>query len=137
MSMKPSKPNRFDLFPAVIIILLGILSLLLGSRLLAGNGSALTAEISIDGVITKTYVLPSLPEQGLTLTLENSGETLAVLLERDGVSVVSSTCSGHDCVRTGKITKAGRSIICLPARIVITLINGGAKEDAGIDIYAG
>lgn len=131
--MKPSEPNRHDLIPAVLIVLLAVLSLIMGGRLLGGRGNVLTAEISLNGTVKNTYVLSALPEQGKALTLENNGETLSVLLERDGVSVLDSTCRGHDCVKTGKITRSGRSIVCLPGRIVIML----KGAETGIDIYAG
>lgn len=133
--MKLSEPNRHDLIPAAVIVLLTVLALVCGRRLLAGGGGALTAEISVNGRREGAYVLSSLPASGKTLTLTGSGVTLEVLLERDGVSVLGSDCPGHDCVKTGKITAAGRSIVCLPGRIVITL--RGAANDTGIDIYAG
>lgn len=133
--MKSSKPNRHDLIPCALILLLAVLSLVLGSRLLGGSGDVLTAEIAVNGTVTETYILSALPEQGRSLTLENNGVTMNVLLERSGVSVLDATCRGNDCVKTGKITKAGRSIVCLPGRIVITL--RGTDADTGIDIYAG
>ena len=37
------------------------------------------------------------------------------------VSVVSSDCPGGDCMHTGVIRKGGQSIVCMPARTVITL----------------
>ena len=131
--MKPSEPNRFDLIPAILIVLLGVSALVFGGRLLAGSGDTLMAEISLNGAVTDTYMLPSLPEEGITLTLNGNGETLTVLLDKTGATVLDSTCAGHDCVKTGKITRAGRSIVCLPSRIVITL----KGADNGIDIYAG
>ena len=133
--MKCFKPNLHDLIPAVAVILLAALSVLFAGRLLGGSGDTLTAEITRGGAETEYYVLSSLPEEGLSLTLENNGHTLSVLLERDGVTVLGSTCAGHDCMKTGKITKAGRSIICLPGRISIALTGRAAGEE--IDIYAG
>lgn len=134
--MKPSKPNRFDLIPAALIVLFAVLAVVISGRLIGGNGGPLFVEICCSGDACGTYVLSSVPEDGKRLTLENNGETLEVLLEKDGVTVLSSTCSGHDCVNTGKITRPGRSIVCLPGRIVITLCGGTAGQDE-IDIYAG
>ena len=39
------------------------------------------------------------------------------------VSITHSTCPGEDCVHTGKISSAGRSIVCLPNRVEIRLTN--------------
>ena len=45
-----------------------------------------------------------------------------------GVRVETSDCPTQDCVHTGTITRAGQSIVCLPARIIIQL-QGGAQAD--------
>ena len=42
--------------------------------------------------------------------------------------VEQSDCPSQDCVHTGTITRAGQSIVCLPAQIVVHL--EGASEDA-------
>ena len=41
-----------------------------------------------------------------------------------------------DCVHTGRITRSGQSIVCLPARIVIQLTGGQPDGDA-VDIVIG
>ena len=46
---------------------------------------------------------------------------LTVTLTKDGVSVTESDCPGQDCVHTGRITRAGQSIVCLPEQVVVTL----------------
>ena len=66
-------------------------------------------EISVEG------------EGGFTLTLSVSSGT---------VRVVQASCRDHLCVKTGAISKEGRSIICLPARVIITIEGGdGSDED--------
>lgn len=54
-----------------------------------------------------------------------------LLLENDGVTVTSSDCPDKVCVETGKITRAGQSIVCLPAHISIE-IQGSAAELDGV-----
>ena len=39
-------------------------------------------------------------------------------------------CPTQDCVHTGTITRAGQSIVCLPARIIIRLEGGTVDKDA-------
>lgn len=134
--MKPIKPNRHDIVPVFLVLLLAgaaaAFSLGLFSR-----GGTLTAVISAGGTEIGAYVLSSLPAEGKTLTVENNGVTLTVFLERDGISVTDSDCAGHDCVRTGKIKKAGRSIVCLPGKIVLSLEGTAADSGPGLDMIAG
>ena len=51
------------------------------------------------------------------------GEYLNVIEIQDRkVSVISSDCPGEDCVHTGAISGAGRSIVCLPNRVEIRIV---------------
>ena len=47
-----------------------------------------------------------------------------------GVRVEEADCPTQDCVHTGTITRAGQSIVCLPARIIIRLEGGPVDKDA-------
>ena len=44
------------------------------------------------------------------------------------VAVVRSNCPGADCVHTGRITQAGRSIVCLPNRVEIRITGENAVD---------
>ena len=48
--------------------------------------------------------------------------------------MAQSDCPGGDCVRTGTITRAGQSIVCLPEQVVVQLT--GASAD-GPDVILG
>ena len=48
------------------------------------------------------------------------------------VSVTKASCKNQVCVRHGKISHTGESIVCLPNRLVVT-IEGGDKEGGGYD----
>lgn len=54
-----------------------------------------------------------------------------LLIESDGVSVISSDCPDKVCVGTGKITRAGQSIVCLPSHISVEL-KGSETELDGV-----
>ena len=74
---------------------------------------------------TETYSLG----EDRRLTLTGNGYTLEIEVKGGAISVVSSDCPGCDCVRTGAVSKAGSSIVCIPAGIVIT-VGGGGDYDA-------
>ena len=48
------------------------------------------------------------------------------------VSVTKASCKNQVCVRHGKISHTGESIVCLPNRLVVT-IEGGDREGGGYD----
>ena len=58
---------------------------------------------------------------------------LILCLESDGVSVTGSNCPDKVCVNTGKITKPGQTIVCLPAHVSIEL----RGQDIEADVVVG
>ena len=68
-----------------------------------------------------------------THTYANNGYTLTVTAVGGAVSVTQSDCPGQDCVHSGAVSRAGQSIVCLPARIVVELV--GAAD--GYDLVTG
>lgn len=62
-----------------------------------------------------------------TLTLEGEYHN-RIEIRRGEVGIVESDCPGADCVHTGRIHEAGRSIVCLPNRVEIR-IGGDSQVD--------
>ena len=60
------------------------------------------------------------------------GQYRNLITVRDGkIAVTESDCPGADCVHSGWIQTAGRSIVCLPNRVEIRL--EGAEEADEVD----
>lgn len=53
---------------------------------------------------------------------------VVLYIESDGVSMKSSDCKDHTCINTGKISKDGEAIVCLPYAYTV-FIEGGAIND--------
>lgn len=62
-------------------------------------------------------------------TVTSRGYTLHIIAENGGVAVTDSNCPTQDCVHTGRITRTGQSIVCLPAQVVVHL-EGASSPDA-------
>ncbi len=76
----------------------------------------LTAEISLDGETVKQVNLFELTQSE---TVGVGG--CEILLERDGVTFLSSECPDKLCVKSGKLKKAGDTMACLPERVAVVL----------------
>ena len=94
------------------------------------SDNVLTAVISVDGQERERT-----PLETRSWTIEAEGYHLQVEMTDTEIRIASSDCPTQDCVHTGAISKAGQSIVCLPARVSIQLI-GGAAED-GVDAVLG
>lgn len=55
---------------------------------------------------------------------------VTVVIEHDGVLIESSACPDKLCEHTGKITRSSQSIVCLPAKVSVTLISADGSFDA-------
>ena len=131
MSMNKSpelKPTKYD---ALVVAAVLLLAAAFGARywFAPADGGTLTAVVSVDGVVVERLSFDNTERE-----YQNNGYTVHVVATPDGVRVDRADCPTQDCVHTGAIDKAGQSIVCLPARIVITL-EGAA--DAGYDAIAG
>ena len=85
-------------------------------------------QISVSGNITKT--LPLDTDTQLEIKGEN-GKTCLLVIENGEAFVKTADCPDMTCVNTGRISKAGQTIICLPNRIVIKIINENSED--GVD----
>ena len=135
MSTKPSspelRPNRYDAL--VVLVVLALAAALAVRPFLAARApqsGALTVVVSADG-----QELDRLPlAQFGTHTYANNGYTLTVTADGKVKSAdTQSDCPGQDCVHSGAVSRAGQSIVCLPARIVVELV--GAAD--GYDLVTG
>lgn len=127
MSTNPSqhelKFNRFDALVALIIALLAVAAAL-WFYLPRSQSGQLTVVISVAGEETRRVPLSNFTET----TVTGGGYTLRVSIRDGGVAVTDSDCPTQDCVHTGVITRAGQSIVCLPAQVVVHL--EGTAPDA-------
>ena len=122
------KPTKYD---ALVVLAVLLLAVALGAQywFAPAHTGALTAIVSVDGVEVER-----LPFDNTERDYYNNGYTVHVAVTPDGVRVDHADCPTQDCVRTGTISRAGQSIVCLPARVVIAIAGGG---DAGYDVVAG
>lgn len=127
------KPNRWDGLVAVLVVALA--AVCAAGIWFRGAGTApedLVAVVSVDGVETERLAL----EPG-ERTIKAGGYTLHLTLTETTVVVDHADCPTQDCVHTGRISRSGQSIVCLPARVVIQLTGGTPEQSDGVDMVLG
>ena len=125
------RPGIRDVFVvlAVVLLAVGTAALTWGAD---RSGGAVTAVFSVDGVESEPVSL----EEGFSQTVSANGYVLEVCCSDGEIWVESSDCPTQDCVHTGHISRSGQSIVCLPARVIITL-KGTADNSDSPDIVIG
>lgn len=76
-----------------------------------------------NGVRIETFSL----SEDRTFRIETeAGENLLVIRDHEAW-IESADCRDKVCVRHGKIRNAGETIICLPHKLVVTVVGGGGE----------
>ena len=131
------RPTGWD---ALVVLAVAALAALCAWAAWGGQedaGEPLTAVVSVDGAEVERI---DLAREGGERIYTHNGYTLTVSLRpggEPGVRVVASDCPTQDCVHTGAITRAGQSIVCLPARMIFQLEGGETPEAGGPDLVIG
>ena len=122
-------PSKYDLLVAAAELALAVG---LGARFWGNIGAApvqnggLSVVVEIDGEEVERARLLDYSGQHI---YTNNGYTLTVDAADGWVDVIQSDCPAQDCKHSGAIKRSGQSIVCLPARIVITLVGTTADYD--------
>ena len=126
--------TKADIVLAVVLLVLGLSS----PFLIQKKGSAQSqVVISIDGEEKGRYDLSESVSLGVLKAEDGSYDLIdiiylnalhpddfwdnLIIIENGKVSVTHASCKGNDCVQTGKISKEGQIIACLPHKLLITI----------------
>ena len=116
---------RNDLiFVAAILVIIAIGAAAL--FLLREEGS--TVQVEVNGTIIGTY--PLSVDREVEIITGDSGEELNLLVIKDGKAIISTaTCPDGICAAHKPISREGESIVCLPHKVIVTVIGGEEAPD--------
>ena len=105
-----------DVVLAFVLVSVSVLMIALQFKN-TGN-TALKAVVKKNGVTVQSVVLQDREPYEMCIDEEYN---IILYIEKNRVTVVRSDCADKICVNTGKITKPGQTIVCLPARVSVEL----------------
>ena len=79
------------------------------------------------GLSAESVLLP-LEEDGLH-TFESNGHALTIEIKEGGVSVIDATCPDRVCISSGRISRGGEIIVCVPSMITIEILSENEEAD--------
>ena len=127
-SLQPNlRPKPLDALVLAAVIALAVVTALLFYGPKTGSGR-LTAVITQHGQTVRRIDLTDLAGE-LVVPLDDGTYHLTVRIDSGSVRVSDADCPGQYCVHTGPITRAGQSIVCLPAQVVISLESAASDVD--------
>lgn len=121
--------KRNDWFLILGIIIIAACVWLIRSFVMGGDLGG-SVEVRIDGELYGTYSL----SEDRTEKFEYGDGSYNVMVIKDGkVSVTEADCPDKHCINKGKIYRENETIICLPHKLVIKIIE---SDNKGPDIIA-
>lgn len=77
-------------------------------------------QITINGTVTKTFPL----NEDTTYTISNGDSQKNILEIKNGTAqIISADCPDKLCVHQKKISRQGETLVCLPHKVVVSIIS--------------
>jgi len=111
-----NRKRRNDL---IFIAVLVVTVLLIGAGMYFLRGEGDTVTVTVDGVLYGTYSLAA--DTALDIPTDHGGHNRLVI--QDGAAYMeAANCPDGICAAHRPISRNGESIVCLPHRVVVTVI---------------
>jgi hypothetical protein len=115
----------------LFFIFIAAAALIAGVPLVRSSDGAPRVRIIAQGELAGIYPLDSDNE----IEIERDGHRNVVVIKDNTVHMDYSDCKNQVCVNTGKISKAGETIVCLPNYVIVEIVSSkeGGEDDEAID----
>ena len=115
----------------LFFIFIAAAALIAAVPLVRSSDGAPGVRIIAQGELAGIYPLDSDNE----IEIERDGHRNVVVIKDNTVHMDYSDCKNQVCVNTGKISKAGETIVCLPNYVIVEIVSSeeGGEDDEAID----
>ena len=115
----------------LFFIFIAVAALIAAVPLVRSSVGAPMVRIIAQGELAGIYPLDSDNE----IEIERDGHRNVVVIKDNTVHMDYSDCKNQVCVNTGKISKAGETIVCLPNYVIVEIVSSeeGGEDDEAID----
>ncbi len=115
--------KKRDIILIISLLLVGVIALLIWYFIYSVDGKFVSVEQR--GNLIGTYPLNVDKE----IEIEHRGQVVNKIIIEDGYCYMENAeCPDHLCIKQGKIEKIGQTIVCLPNRVVVTVISDSDTE---------
>ena len=121
--MNNAQPRIFGIrVDILIVVALLVVALLSSGIALLTREPGSYIEVHEDGVLVGRYSLSLNAEYTL------GGGTNTLVIENGAAYMSSADCPDRTCVNVGRVSFRGEKIVCLPNRIVVTVVGGDGVD---------
>lgn len=130
MSRNREKYMKNDM---ILIVVLCICAVVLSAWIYIdwdGKNDTFMVEVLVDGELIDSYKLDRDYESAIDLGTGNS-----IIIDDGYVYMHDADCPDKHCMKQGKIDSANESIICLPHKLVVRIVNRAQQDNKdGLDV---
>lgn len=116
--------TRSDKFLILVLLLFG--AFMTAFIYLPQSGKHGVLEVRQNGSLLMTLPL----DKSINRTVTDNGHKNQFSIQNGTVTMTSADCHDQTCVRTRGIDTPGQSIVCLPHRLVLTIVATDSTDDS-------
>ena len=121
-----TKLNKNDILLIIVVIFLSVCALI-GYRLFYHQSGSFV-QVTVDGKVYKELPL----DEDNVILIEGKGGTNKLSIHNGYADMTDADCPDKLCVKQKKIHYNGESLICLPHKVVVTVISDKESQLDGI-----
>ena len=121
-----TKLNKNDILLIIVVIFLSVCALI-GYRLFYHQSGSFV-QVTVDGKVYKELPL----DKDNVIIIEGKGGTNKLSIHNGYADMTDADCPDKRCVKQKKIHYNGESLICLPHKVVVTVISDKENQLDGI-----
>lgn len=125
--MKFLKQHKNDMLLILAVLLLAGVFWLCRT---ATRQTGAAVEVTVDGTLYQTLPL----HKDTSLVIGNGKHSNTLVIENGKAFMSAASCPDHVCMNRGAVQYDGETIVCLPNKVVVTVVGG---EDSGFDAVSG
>ena len=122
--------KKMDIIIIVVLITSSFIPHFIYSSVGSKNNKDLYATIKVNGNVHSTINLPATSEEKFIIQTENGTNT--ILANNNEIKIVHADCKDELCIKQGSISKIGKTLICLPNKLIIEI--KGDEYDSSDDL---
>ena len=130
---KNKKKRKHDIILGLILLSVALILFVIDLTNVSSDTGSKKVVVSVDGKKIAEYPLK------IDATYELSGSHLGTntLVIKSGKAYISeASCPDKQCMKQGKIERAGEMLVCLPNRVVVKIVDS-KKDEPVIDGVSG
>lgn len=130
---KNKKKRKHDIILGLILLSVASILFVIDLTNVSSDTGNKKVVVSVDGKKTAEYPL----KKDATYELSGSHLGTNTLVIKSGKAYISeASCPDKQCMKQGKISRAGEMLVCLPNRVVVKIVDS-KKDEPVIDGVSG